>query len=95
MLLDWGRGKICYTIYITLQITNCWEHFMLSVFAISKPVLLVTTVFRICLTNTSKDTKTEALILQPCFLEKVLKIGPQGTKKSHKLSLRLRQIPLK
>lgn len=34
MLLDWGVGKICYMTYTTLQITNCWEHFMLSPFAI-------------------------------------------------------------
>lgn len=79
-------GKICDMTSITLQITNCQQHFTLSPLATSKPVLTFSSigyhVFRTCprkhqqrQENWSSDT--------PHFLERGLRIGPQGPKASY------------
>lgn len=83
--------------YITLQIANCRQHFMLSPLATSKPLLTFSSigyhVFRTCPhkhqqkhKNWSSDT--------PHFLKRGLKTGPQGLKASYDYLLRGQQAEL-
>lgn len=99
MLLDWGGGKIYYT--ITLQITNCWEHFTLSVFAISEAVLTFYSTGYHCVHHLPSQIPAKTQELKLWYFSHAFWIGcwkldlRAQKKKTHKLSLRLWQIPLK